>query len=227
VGADGADPDGAAVAVVAGVVDVLHIERVEHAAPGVVVVVAFDDVFAAVVEVAVAEQEAEAAEFQILLVVGLDGVGDDGEADLVDGAMPAGSGVVGAEFDGLVHFGVGEGLVLALVPAEAAGDAEILRDFLLGVVAEAVFERAEVLVEGDGGHGDAVLRGVRAVEEVLDGFAIGAHVRAVGVEEHARGAFALWHKLWRSSNSPFWPWARLKAQSMSMPLATVGMAKMP
>ncbi len=49
----------------------LNIESIEHAAPGVAVVVAFDDIFAAVVEIAVAEQEAETAELQIFLVVAL------------------------------------------------------------------------------------------------------------------------------------------------------------
>ena len=62
VGADGAYPGGAAVAVVAGIVDVLHVDGVKKAAPGVPGVVALHDVLAAVVEVAVAEQEAEAAE---------------------------------------------------------------------------------------------------------------------------------------------------------------------
>ena len=60
--------------------------------------------------------------------------------------MPAGSGVVAAGLDGLVHLGVGEGLVLALVPSEAAKDAQVVRQLLLGVVAKAVFERAKVLV---------------------------------------------------------------------------------
>jgi len=129
-------------------------------------------------------------------MVGFDGVGDDGEADLVDGAMPAGSGVVTGEFDGLVDFRVGEGFVLALVPSEAAGDAEILGNFLLGVEAHAVFKRAVFFVEGDGGDGDSVLRGVRAIEEVVDGFAVGAHVGIVGVEEDARGAFGLGSVSW-------------------------------
>ena len=42
------DQHGAAVSVVAGVVDGLQVEGVVDAAPGVQVVVAFDDVFAAV-----------------------------------------------------------------------------------------------------------------------------------------------------------------------------------
>ena len=75
---------------------------------------------------------------------------------------------------------------------------------------------------------DDVGRGIGSVEERLHRFAIGAHVRAVGIEQQPRRSFAICGtRLWRSSNSPFCPWARLKAQSMSMPLATTGMAKMP
>ena len=66
--------------------------------------------------------------------------------------MPAGSGAVGAGFHRLIDLGVDIGLVLALVPSEAAEDAQIFRDLLLGVVAEAVLERAEVLVKEDVGR---------------------------------------------------------------------------
>ena len=139
-------------------------------------------------------------------------------------AMPAAAGVVAARLDGLVHLGVGEGLVLALVPSEAAKDAQVGGQLLLGVVAEAVFERAEVFVASDVGAGGVSV----PFRKVLDGFAIGAHVGAVGIEEQARRALALAARscgaarIRRSA-----PWARLKAQSMSMPLATMGMAKMP
>ena len=37
------------------------------------------------------------------------------------------AGVVAAELEGLVDLGVGEGFVLALVPAEAAEDAQVRR----------------------------------------------------------------------------------------------------
>ena len=111
--------------VVAGVVDVLRVESVVNAAPRVHVVVALEDVFARVVEVAIAEQEAKAAKLEILLVVALDGIRDEGDANLVVGAVrqaeeAVAQRVVAAEGDGLVDFGVGEGLVLTLVPSEAA-----------------------------------------------------------------------------------------------------------
>ena len=72
--ADGFDEDGAAVLVVAGVLDELGVEGVVEAAPGVEGVVGFEDVFAGVVEAAVAEEEAAAAEGEVVPVVALDRV---------------------------------------------------------------------------------------------------------------------------------------------------------
>jgi len=57
--AEGWREDRAAVAIVAGVVDVLRIERGEDAAPHVQRVIGFENVFAAIVQVAVAQQESE------------------------------------------------------------------------------------------------------------------------------------------------------------------------
>src|SRR5882757_3495026 len=112
-------------------VDELQVEGIVEAAPGVVVVVALEDVLAGVVQVAVAEQEALATELQIGLVIFGDGVGDDTQADLVVGARPGAAGVVAAELEGLVDLGVGVGLVLTLVPAEAAKGAEVRGQLLL------------------------------------------------------------------------------------------------
>ena len=118
-------------------------------------------------------------------MVALDGVGDYGQADLVHRAMPAASGVVGAGLDGLIYLGIDIRLVLTLVPAEAAKGAQILGDFLLGVVTEAVFERAEVLVEQD------VRLLVDPCKIGVDCLSVVAHVGAVGKEKQALGPFAL------------------------------------
>ncbi len=77
-----------AILVVAGVVDVLQVERIVDASPRVQVVVALENVFAGVVQVAVAQEEAEAAELQIILMIFLDGVRDEGQAELVVRARP-------------------------------------------------------------------------------------------------------------------------------------------
>jgi len=81
--AQGANPGRAARCVVAGILDVLHIEGVEEPAPGMHGVVAFDNRLAAVAEIAVAQQEAQPAELEIPLVVLLDGVGDESESHLI------------------------------------------------------------------------------------------------------------------------------------------------
>src|SRR5258708_9803395 len=83
------------VFVVAGVGYELGVEGVVEAAPDVEVVVALEDVFAGAVELAVAEEEAVAAVAEVVLVVALDGVADEGEADLVVCAGAAAAGVAG------------------------------------------------------------------------------------------------------------------------------------
>src|ERR1017187_7957506 len=108
--------------------------------------------------------------------------------------MPAGSCVIRAGLHGLIDLGIGEGLVLAFVPAEAAKDAQILSDLLLSVVAQAVFERAEMLVARDVGDSDPILGGVGAIQKVNDSFAVRSHVGAVGVEENSLRAFAFLHE---------------------------------
>src|SRR5579863_6610474 len=154
-------------------------------------VVALDDVFAAVVELAVSEKKAEAAEREVVLVVALDGVRNDGKSDFVLRPMPAVAGIVTAEFHGLVHFGIREGFVLPFIPSEAAAKTQVRGHLLLGVVAKAILERAEAFMQGDGGSAHSILRRVRAVQEVLDCLAIGSHVRAIGVEENALRAFVV------------------------------------
>jgi hypothetical protein len=62
------DKDGTAVAVIAGIGDVLKVERGKYAAPYVKRVVGFDDVLAAVVEAPVTEKKSFAAEREIIRV---------------------------------------------------------------------------------------------------------------------------------------------------------------
>jgi len=67
--AEGWSKQGAAIAVISRVIDVLRVERGEDSAPHVQRVVGFDDVLAAIIQFAVAKQEAEAAQGQIFLVL--------------------------------------------------------------------------------------------------------------------------------------------------------------
>ena len=131
MGAEGGDQDGAAVAVVAGIVDVLDAGGEINATPDVDGVVGLEDVFAAVVESAVAEQKAEAAVREIVLVILLDGVGDEGDAGAVLLAMPPCAVRADAFGESLVDFGVGEGFGLAVVPSEAGEGGEVAGEILV------------------------------------------------------------------------------------------------
>jgi len=106
-----ADGDRAAVAVVAGAGDELDVGRGEDAAVELGGVVGLDEGLAAVVQAAVAEQEAGAAEREVAAVVVGQAVRDRGDAELVAGAAPGRAAQVGAGRDGVVDLGVRERLV--------------------------------------------------------------------------------------------------------------------
>ncbi len=117
--------------------------------------------------------------------------------------------------------------MLVLVPAEARKQPQIVGHFLLGVQAKAILHRAESLSLRDVGRGDL------AGKILLHRLAVVAHVRMVHISSARAPRPRALHSAsgakrpLRSSNSQFCPLARLKAQSRSMPLATVGMAAMP
>ncbi len=104
------------------------------------VVIRFHDVLAGVVQPAISEQKSKAAQLQIILVIFLDCVRDKRDADLIQFAPPCRPGVISAESKCLVIFRVGEGFVLAFVPAEASADAEIAGDVLLQVEIDAILQ---------------------------------------------------------------------------------------
>ena len=94
VEAQGGNRDRAAVLVVAGIVDVLQIKGSEETAPEMRGVEALEDFLRGVGKAAVAEQEAQPAESQILLMCGDDAVGDEDGARAVVAPVP---GIAGRE----------------------------------------------------------------------------------------------------------------------------------
>src|SRR5262249_36468687 len=187
-----------AVLVVAGVLYELHVAGDEGAAPDVKVVVGLDDVLARVIEVAaralqarrraeaagdgVAEEEAVAAEAQVLAVHVGEPVGDEGKPDPVDGAAPPQPGEVGAEFEGVADLGEGERLVTAVVPAAAGEDAGDAKELLDEVEPEAELAGPGAARQRDVGLGDS------AALEHVDRRLVVAHVGEVLVVERAQRA---------------------------------------
>lgn len=79
---------GAAVAVVARVVNVLQVHSGENTPPQVRVVVGFDNIFPAVVQRTIPDQEAEPAKSKIFLMVGGNAIGQEHAAQFVLLAAP-------------------------------------------------------------------------------------------------------------------------------------------
>src|ERR1700747_2588946 len=102
------DQNGTAVTVITRAGDALNVDRAVDAAPEMDIIVLLEDVFPPVGEVSVAQQEAEAAEFEIFPVVAGNAVGHKCEANFIVPAMPTVAGVIRAQQKGLVDFGVGK-----------------------------------------------------------------------------------------------------------------------
>src|SRR5579872_969117 len=184
VGAESWNDDRSAVAVVSGIVDVLNIGRQIDSSPDMERVVGFQDIFSAVVEMTVAEQETEASRGKIVLVILLDGVGNERQARAVLLAMPPGA--VGADslIEGLINFRIGEGFGAAVVPPEAGEGSEIARQVLLQIQAESVLARDVPGMIGDVGSCASVL----GLDHLI---AVDTHVRGIGVGENANYASLL------------------------------------
>jgi hypothetical protein len=127
VGAEGGDEDGAAIAVVTGIVDVLQAGSDMDAAPGADGVVSLQNSFAAVVQVAIAEEKAQTAVGEVYLMVFLDGVRDESEPGSILLAVPPCAACANAGRDGLINLGIGEGFSFAVVPTNAGKRGDVAR----------------------------------------------------------------------------------------------------
>ena len=109
----------AAVFVVAGVVDKLCVQRIINAAPSMKVVITLQDVLACIVQIAVAKQKAQATEAKVVLVIALDRVGYEGNADLVVRTRERAAEIVSTKSNRLIDLGVCVRFMLSLVPADS------------------------------------------------------------------------------------------------------------
>jgi hypothetical protein len=78
-----------AIFVIAGIIDVLHVEGSEETAPEVCGIESFDDFFGSVSEIAISEKKSEAAERQVLLMGLHDPVSDEDGSRAVIAPLPA------------------------------------------------------------------------------------------------------------------------------------------
>ena len=129
------------VAVVAGVIDVLHGGCEVDAAPRVHGVIRLDNFFAPVAEPAIAEEKTVPAIGEIRLMIFADRVGDEGNSGSILLAMPPCAIGADAFGESLIDFGVSEGLGLAVIPAETSERSQMACEVLLEVDSESIFAR--------------------------------------------------------------------------------------
>ncbi len=134
-----------AVLVVSRVVNVLSVQRVIHPAPRVDSVVTLQNVLARIVQLPIAQDEAQPTQLQILLVVALDGVGHKSQPNLVVSPPPTPAGKVAAKLERLIALGIRKRLMLTLIPAKPPKYAQVVRQLLLGVQSKAILHRAILL----------------------------------------------------------------------------------
>src|SRR5579871_771478 len=127
-----------AVAVVSGIIDVLHTGRHINSAPDVCRVVGLHDGLAAIVQAAIAEQKTQSAGRQIILVIFFDGIGHKSHASAILLAMPPCTIRAHTTGHSLIYLGVGEGLGLTIIPTDAGEAGEVASEILFDVEPEAV-----------------------------------------------------------------------------------------
>src|SRR6266576_1375262 len=111
--------DRTSVAVVARIGQPLKIKSSKNSSPDMGVVVDLANGLAPVVQVSISQQESSTAQFQVELVVGLDGVRHQHRSQPVRFSPPSISRIIGAYCDRLVHLRIRVRFVLTLVPAKA------------------------------------------------------------------------------------------------------------
>src|SRR5216683_1358298 len=171
------------VPVISGIVDVLQPERRINPSPHVECVVGLDDVLTPVSQPPVAQQEAQATEREILLMVSRNAVRIKYQTGAVEFSMPRLAVDAGAELHCLVHFRIRERFMPALVPSPSAKHAHPVIERLLEIGAESVFDRRLQRMSRD------FRLGRYPRKEIVHRLAVTSHVGVIHKTEEADNAF--------------------------------------
>src|SRR5437870_495990 len=160
VQADAGNGDGAAIAIIRGVVDPLEVEGDVNPLTQLPIVICLKNLLGAVVEPAIADYKAQSAGGQIGAMARGQVIDHQRQAHLVLGPAPTFALEEHPQSGGAVNFSERPGLVVAVIPTQAGKDAQLLADFLLPVDAEAVADtigprRRDVRVDGLFAQADA------------------------------------------------------------------------
>src|SRR6476619_776632 len=129
--------------------DELIVERQRRPLVDVVRIEGLDDLFRTIIDLAVADQNAEAADREEIAVIPRDRIDGAGKADLVVGATPGRAADRGAEREAGIDVGECGYFGLAVVPAPAAEYPDVVGERLLEIQVVAVF-RSGLPAQEDG-----------------------------------------------------------------------------
>src|SRR5579884_3063124 len=171
--------DGATVAVVTGVIDVLEIEARIDASPGVESVVHLGDILSPIVEPPISEQKSKSAERQIFLMVTRNAIRNECGPQMIQVPTPALAVSSETKQDSLVDLCVRIGFVLPFVPSPTTENSEPVIQVLFEIDSESILNRRLQGVSSD------FWRGRRPIQEIIHSCAIDAHVGVVHKREKA------------------------------------------
>src|SRR5260370_6824217 len=161
------------VPVISGIVDVLQPERRINPSPHVECVVGLDDVLTPVSQPPVADQEAQASQREVLLMVSRDAVRIKYQTGAAEFSMPRLAVDAGADLHYLVHFRVLQRFMPALVPSPSAKHAHPVVERLLEIHAETVLDCCPERVCRD------IRRSRYPGKKIVHRFAITSHVGVI------------------------------------------------
>src|SRR5712691_9909101 len=130
-----------AVPVVSRIIDVLQAKRREYSSPKMERVISLDNIFAAVIETAIAKQKAMAAEREVLVMIARDAIRNKNQTGAIEFSIPPLSVAAGADLRRLIHFRIGKRLMPAFVPSPPAEHAHPAIERLLEITAESILDR--------------------------------------------------------------------------------------
>src|SRR6202007_1601527 len=168
-----------AVSIVSRIIYVLEARRNIDTPPQVRGVIGLEDVFPAIIEPAVTEEEAQSAVSKIDLVVLGDGIGHERDSCAIEAAMPPWTLSLQTSDESLVDFGISERFCLAVVPSQTAERYSMRCETLLHVDPEAILARNPPGMVRDIRRGDKMLFKLR------DSLAVYPHIGVIHVRQQA------------------------------------------
>src|SRR5467141_2998540 len=177
--------DWSPVPVVPWIVNVLQSERRINPAPHVQRVIGLDNILAPVIETAIAQKKALATERKVFLVIPRDAICNEYQTRAVKFPAPLLATAANSNFCRLIHFGVGERFMPALVPSPTAKHAHPIIKWLYKIRPKSILDRRTERMRGDIGLGG------QSSKKLADCLAVAPHVGVIHKTQESDNPFPM------------------------------------